>query len=428
MAQVQFYKPSSRAEIDRRKKLATALLEKGKQPDRTEFVSGYAVQQSPLSGLAKALTTGLGGFQEAKAAELEQQKADIARQTMADALAGYNRSQEGGQTALQNGESISWNKASPDQAGAIFANALMQNEDTAPFAMQAQMAQMQAKQNAAQELEQFKAMMPLQVDLARQRAAAEAQYRAPTQAPAPLQVANAYLEAVQSGDLERANAIREFAKTQEKGTYTSPTGEISPLPGIENTLSAMSQAKQTGQNISDLAYKPKISRESAVQTEIGKRQGEAAGNLVSLEAAMPKLEAVTQKLSALGKEATYTQAGQLKDATMRQLGQPVGPGAVARTEYMSTIDNEVLPLLRDTFGAQFTQKEGESLKATLGDVNKSPEEKDAALRSFIAAKAGQVETLKRQTGQKIRVSNGSEVLEIDPSDLQDAQAEGFNPL
>ena len=77
----------------------------------------------------------------------------------------------------------------------------------------------------------------------------------------------------------------------------------------------------------------------------------------------------------------------------------VGEGAVARKEYITRVDNEVLPLLRQIFGAQFTQKEGESLKATLGDPDASPEEKDAVLKSFIETKIAQARTLKRRTGQ-----------------------------
>ena len=56
-----------------------------------------------------------------------------------------------------------------------------------------------------------------------------------------------------------------------------------------------------------------------------------------------------------------------------------------------------MPLLRDTFGAQFTEREGESLKATLGSPNVSPKEKDAVLRSFIKQKKRNIQDLRRQT-------------------------------
>ena len=78
----------------------------------------------------------------------------------------------------------------------------------------------------------------------------------------------------------------------------------------------------------------------------------------------------------------------------------VGEGAVARKEYITRVDNEILPLLRQTFGAQFTQKEGEALKATLGDPDASPQEKDAVLKSFIQTKKAQVATTRRRIGQQ----------------------------
>jgi len=395
---VSFHKPAGKAEIERRKKMAEALMVQGQQPQNTEVISGVAVKQSPLAGLAKALTQGVGGYQAGQAAQMEQGREDAKRKAMADALGAYSSAGD------------------PTKGALAMQQILMGNEETAPLALS------QALENA-----QYDQRFPKELELARQKAMIESQYGS---APAAVQIADEIQKARAAGDMQRVNDLLLTGKMLEKGMRIGDGGTIENMQGFTGAASDTSQAKQTGQNISDLEYKPQIAKESAIQGEIGKRQGEAAGNLASLEAAMPKLEAVTQKLSALGKAATYTQAGQLKDSTMRQLGQPVGPGAVARTEYVSTIDNEVLPLLRDTFGAAFTQKEGESLKATLGDVNKSSEEKDAALRSFIAAKTGQVETLKRQTGQtgKIRVSNGSETLEIDPSDLRDAQAEGFNPL
>jgi len=391
---VSFHKPAGKAEIERRKKMAEALMVQGQQPQNTEVISGVAVKQSPLAGLAKALTQGVGGYQAGQAAQMEQARTDARQKAMADALGAYSSAGD------------------PTKGALAMQQILMGNEETAPLALS------QALENA-----QYDQRFPRELEMARQKAQIAQQYGGGATGGDTGVLLNRLVEVGKQSDpnYNLLNALEDL-----KGG----AGQRGRL-GADIDLGRTAEfEKQTGQNESDLLLKPDIARETATQTEVGKRQGEAAGNLSSLEAAMPKLEAVTQKLSALGKAATYTQAGQLKDSTMRQLGQPVGPGAVARTEYVSTIDNEVLPLLRDTFGAAFTQKEGESLKATLGDVNKSPEEKDAAFRSFIAAKTGQVETLKRQTGQtgKIRVSNGSETLEIDPSDLRDAQAEGFNPL
>ena len=131
---------------------------------------------------------------------------------------------------------------------------------------------------------------------------------------------------------------------------------------------------------------------------VGKDIGEKKSELSEMTANLPRLETVATQLSALGKTATYTKAGQAQDIARRELGLDPRAGAVSRKEYIAKVDNEVLPLLRATFGAQFTQKEGESLKVTLGDPNVSPAEKDAVLRSFIDSKRAQIETQKRKIG------------------------------
>lgn len=131
----------------------------------------------------------------------------------------------------------------------------------------------------------------------------------------------------------------------------------------------------------------------------GKATGDAQASLTSLQSKMPGLEAVVKELDSLSEKATYTAAGQATDFARRQAGLDPREGAIARERYIAMVNNQILPLLRDTFGAQFTQKEGESLKATLGAPNLSPPEKQAVLRSFIEQKRRDVEALAAQAGQ-----------------------------
>jgi hypothetical protein len=81
------------------------------------------------------------------------------------------------------------------------------------------------------------------------------------------------------------------------------------------------------------------------------------------------------------------------------LGMDPRQAAVDRTRYIATVDNQVLPMLRDTFGAAFTVAEGETLRATLGDPNKSPKEKQAVLKAFIEQKRRDVQAMAYRTGQ-----------------------------
>ena len=140
------------------------------------------------------------------------------------------------------------------------------------------------------------------------------------------------------------------------------------------------------------------SRETAKGTAEGKAAGEDAALLESVSSKMPGLEQVVSELDALAETATYTIAGQARDTIGRQFGMEQSEGAIARAEYIAKVDNQVLPMLRDTFGAAFTVKEGETLRATLGDPDKSPQEKQAVLRAFIEQKRRDVEALANRVG------------------------------
>lgn len=224
-----------------------------------------------------------------------------------------------------------------------------------------------------------------------------------------LQIANEMAKARAAGDNQRLSDIILSGKLADKGIVYDNEGNALTIPGYGSALGDLMQGKKEGEKRADLGYDPIIEQEKKRMGEIGKAKGEAQASLESQESKIRSLEENVNKLSELGKKATYTYAGRGRDAIIREMGQPVGEGAVARAEYISMVDNQILPLLRDTFGAQFTQKEGESLRATLGDVNKSPEEKDAVLRSFINQKKANIETLRKQVGVEAQPQGGSVV-------------------
>lgn len=197
--------------------------------------------------------------------------------------------------------------------------------------------------------------------------------------PAPLQLANEYEKALKEGNSRRANNIATFSKAFDKGVFQNSDGSFVSSDGY-------------GEALGDIRFEQKKGE------DLGKDRAEKISSLNSQLSKMPQLEATVKKLSELGKKGTYTYAGRARDEALRQTGMPLPQAAVARTEYISLVDNQILPLLRDTFGSQFTQKEGETLKNTLGDPNKSPEEKDAVLRSFIDQKTQNIESLKRELG------------------------------
>lgn len=132
--------------------------------------------------------------------------------------------------------------------------------------------------------------------------------------------------------------------------------------------------------------------------KVGSAAGESQASLAAIRSKMPGLEVVVGQLDELSEKATYTLAGQAVDSMRRQAGAEPRESAIARKQYISMVDNQILPMLRDTFGAQFTQKEGESLKATMGDPDASPKEKQAVLKAFIEQKRRNVEAMAAEAG------------------------------
>jgi hypothetical protein len=168
--------------------------------------------------------------------------------------------------------------------------------------------------------------------------------------------------------------------------------------GMENVF-GQAQASAAGKGQAELGYKPELAARETTAKETAKFTAGSQEELKNMESKMPELMGAVDELRVLGREATYKQSGRAIDAVARELGKTT-PGMIARTEYVSKIDNLVLPLLRDTFGAAFTEKEGETLKKTLGDVNKSPAEKESALNAFIQQKKRNIASQRRKLGIK----------------------------
>jgi hypothetical protein len=178
----------------------------------------------------------------------------------------------------------------------------------------------------------------------------------------------------------------------QKGRQDLQKGALDIMKSRGELLSAEEERTAArGQGLTLGAFKKQ-------QEEVGKVKGEKTALLQSASSKLPQLLETVNKLSKLGQTATYTAVGVGYDTAARELGLPVPKGAIARREYVATVDNEILPLLRDTFGAQFTQKEGESLKETLGDTGASPQEKEAVLRSFIETKINSLNSNARELG------------------------------
>jgi len=186
-----------------------------------------------------------------------------------------------------------------------------------------------------------------------------------------------------NGDMGLAVVYMQGPNGDIVAGQTSKSGKLMPsqIPPGYKVLTPGDKAYQTAQG-----------------SAAGKDQGETVATYESVMSKMPGLEKVVTELNGLADQATYTMGGNIWNETLKQTGFGPSAGAVARTKYMSMVDNQVLPLLKDTFGAAFTVTEGESLRATLGDPNKTPEEKKMVLEAFIEQKRRDANALAARTG------------------------------
>lgn len=76
--------------------------------------------------------------------------------------------------------------------------------------------------------------------------------------PAAIQVANEYKKRLDAGDVAGANQILMFAKASDKGIVTDANGAYQKAPGYAEALGGIEYGKRSGQNQSDLQYKPAI--------------------------------------------------------------------------------------------------------------------------------------------------------------------------
>ncbi len=208
------------------------------------------------------------------------------------------------------------------------------------------------------------------------------QPQGPSDAPASIQEWNTFSamtpeQQTQYLIMKRANPYLDLGTGYQAANPAQPGTTAGPMIQKDNFTPSFDSARGTG---------------------AGKVAAEVGAEAASLASKMPGLKTVVEELGTLAEQATYTQAGQLWDNIARETGKMPSEGALARTKYMSMVDNQVLPLLRDTFGAAFTVQEGESLRATLGAPNKSPAEKKAVLEAFIEQKTRDLEALQARAG------------------------------
>jgi len=149
--------------------------------------------------------------------------------------------------------------------------------------------------------------------------------------------------------------------------------------------------------------KPALSEfDKVLQREQAKNYAAELENQRNLKSVMPKIENDVDRLMELAGTATYTEIGKALDWVASQFGKGT-EGAVARAEMENIVENNVLPQLRTLLGAQFTEKEGEKVKQTIMDPNRTPAERRVQLKNFLNSKYDALQ----QSNQKLQLFGGN---------------------
>lgn len=178
---------------------------------------------------------------------------------------------------------------------------------------------------------------------------------------------------------------------------------------------AKSEATEGAKLKQQLKHKPAITRAIKLAEKAAIEQGEVLTDLARAEAGLPGLIAATNNLKELSRVATSTFGGRFFDVIAKESGWGSTKGANARAKYIAIIDNQVLPLLKQTFGAAMTEGEGLRLSNTLGDANASPEQKMLQTEAFIEQKLRDIERLKSQASAGAKAED--ELINVSDEDL-----------
>lgn len=177
--------------------------------------------------------------------------------------------------------------------------------------------------------------------------------------------------------------------TGSNGAFGNPIPLIGPKGeyGIGQLLKGGGIIDATTQQPVPQGWRPMSPTEIANDRSFGTGRGK---NIAAIQqevhernANLPALLENTKKLKDLADTATQTIWGEGRDWVKgRMFGQDT-EGGMARAAFESYLRGSVLPSLRATYGAQFTQVEGDNLVKTLSDPTAAPGTKMAAIDAFV---------------------------------------------
>jgi len=206
------------------------------------------------------------------------------------------------------------------------------------------------------------------------------------------------IQALPDGSVQVRDRLGNVVTGQERSNVLDQSqqaaiAQLQKIGGVEvSTARRVAKAKAGV----ELKFKPRIQKAVKLAEAEAKTRGETLTTLKRAEAALPGLIQTIDTLKELAPIATSTLGGKIFDTAVKESGFGGTKGATARAKFIAIVSNQVLPLLKDTFGSAFTVAEGDSLRATMGDPDASPAEKIAQLEAFIDQKRRSIETAQRE--------------------------------
>ena len=199
-------------------------------------------------------------------------------------------------------------------------------------------------------------------------------------------------------ELERNSAKRALGSMADVSTSAQERIAMDKALGqrVVDQKGAEASATETGKSKTQLKFKPQITKAVKMAEKEATERGEVLTDLGRMEASLPGVKEVVSELLELSDIATSTLGGKAFDFVVKQSGFGSTKGATAKAKMSAIVDNQVLPLLKETFGAAFTATEGEALKASLVDPDSSPAQRKAQLEAFLAQKERNVRTKQAQ--------------------------------
>jgi hypothetical protein len=180
-------------------------------------------------------------------------------------------------------------------------------------------------------------------------------------------------------ELERNSAKRALGSMAKVSTSAQERIAQDKTLGQQVVAQKTAEASgtETGKSEAQLKFKPKITKAVKLAEKEATERGEVLTDLGRMEASLPGVKEVVNELLELSDIATSTLGGKAFDFVVKQSGFGSTKGATAKAKMEAIVDNQVLPLLKETFGAAFTATEGEALKASLVNPDSSPAQRSA---------------------------------------------------